>query len=172
MRTIAIVGLVFIPFGTITSVFGSQFFTPRASGAHMDVNPDIWILFAIALPVTIISLAIWIAAERRDNQKHDDNSSKTPGPSHEHTHTNNATSTSHESGHGINSETSLLHIHNYPMRFLELVSGLGSVARSVTTSSGRLTRWGAAATRLRRRRAKPVDDLNAAELGSLPPHAG
>ncbi|KAK4247700.1 hypothetical protein C7999DRAFT_14304 [Corynascus novoguineensis] len=63
VRTISIVGMVFIPFGAITGVFGTQFFTPQAHGQHMDVNPDLWVLFAIAIPVTLFIMAIWQVSE-------------------------------------------------------------------------------------------------------------
>jgi hypothetical protein len=53
---------VFLPFGTITSIFGTQFFTPGSQ--HMDINPDFWVLWVIAIPVTLIILAVWRVTER------------------------------------------------------------------------------------------------------------
>ena len=55
--------MVFIPFEAITGVFGTQFFTPQAHGQHMDVNPDLWVLFTITIPVTLFIIAIWHVSE-------------------------------------------------------------------------------------------------------------
>ncbi|KAK4118233.1 hypothetical protein N657DRAFT_694550 [Parathielavia appendiculata] len=61
VRLISIVGMVFIPFSAITSIFGTQFFTPEAQ--HMNVNPDFWVLWVIAIPMTITILAVWQVSE-------------------------------------------------------------------------------------------------------------
>ncbi|KAL2163775.1 hypothetical protein VTH06DRAFT_5834 [Thermothelomyces fergusii] len=71
MHIISIIGLVFIPFNTITAVFGTQFFTPQADGDHIAVDRDSWILFAISVPVTVFILAIWMAIEHGDSHKPD-----------------------------------------------------------------------------------------------------
>ncbi|KAK3311096.1 uncharacterized protein B0T15DRAFT_520372 [Chaetomium strumarium] len=62
VRLISIVGLVFLPFSTITSIFGTQFFT--SGDQHMSVNPDFWLLWLIAVPVTLLILGVWRAGER------------------------------------------------------------------------------------------------------------
>ena len=73
VRIISLVGMVFIPFSTITSVFGTQFFTsaPDGDGAtaakHMHVSPDFWIMWAIAVPVTVIIVGLWRATEQGTN---------------------------------------------------------------------------------------------------------
>ncbi|KAG7292171.1 hypothetical protein NEMBOFW57_002206 [Staphylotrichum longicolle] len=67
VRLIAIVGLIFIPFGAITAIFGTQFFNSTGDG-HLNLSSDFWILWAIAIPVTVVSLAVWKATERHDNQ--------------------------------------------------------------------------------------------------------
>ncbi len=64
MRLISIVGLVFIPFTAITSVFGTQFFV--AQDEHMAINPDFWVLWVIAIPVTLLILAMWRVTEQDD----------------------------------------------------------------------------------------------------------
>ncbi|KAL2154657.1 hypothetical protein VTH82DRAFT_3333 [Thermothelomyces myriococcoides] len=113
MRAISIVGLVFIPFGTITSIFGTQFFTPAANGRHMSVNPDVWILFVIAIPITLISLAIWVASERNDKYNH--GQSYTHDQNHGH---------GHKQHHNFNLSLglSLSNTYNYIPRLLELLS--------------------------------------------------
>ncbi|EAQ84503.1 hypothetical protein CHGG_08517 [Chaetomium globosum CBS 148.51] len=61
VRLISIVGLVFIPFTAVTSIFGTQFFDYGEQ--HMDVNPDFWILWVIALPLTLVIMTAWRASE-------------------------------------------------------------------------------------------------------------
>ncbi|KAK4234186.1 hypothetical protein C8A03DRAFT_47425 [Achaetomium macrosporum] len=62
VRLISIVGLVFLPFSTITSIFGTQFFS--SGDEHMNVNPDFWLLWLVAVPVTLLILGVWRAGER------------------------------------------------------------------------------------------------------------
>ncbi|KAH8881790.1 hypothetical protein GQ53DRAFT_667085, partial [Thozetella sp. PMI_491] len=64
MRIISIVGTIFIPFSAISSVFGTQFFT--SVGPYMYVNPEFWILWAIAMPITLTVLIIWLVWEQWD----------------------------------------------------------------------------------------------------------
>lgn len=64
VRIISIVGLIFIPFSAASSIFGTQFFSfPDNNEHHMQVNQDIWYLFATAIPVTIGILLLWKASE-------------------------------------------------------------------------------------------------------------
>jgi len=67
MRIIAIVGLFFLPFTAITSIFGTQFFVAvdadEGRSPHMSVNPDIWLLWSTALPITGTIVAGWLAYE-------------------------------------------------------------------------------------------------------------
>lgn len=159
MRAISIVGLVFIPFGTITSIFGTQFFTPAANGRHMSVNPDVWILFVIAIPITLISLAIWVASERNDKYNH--GQSYTHDQNHGH---------GHKQHHNFNLSLglSLSNTYNYIPRLLELLSRLPSITHLRAEKSSLIPRH-AATTPVPGFREKPVDDMNRAELGILPP---
>ncbi len=71
VRIISILGGVFIPFSAVCSVFGTQFFTSVTGNAspfgeetpYMDLNPQFWILWAIALPITLGILTSWFAWE-------------------------------------------------------------------------------------------------------------
>ncbi|SPQ25613.1 f403d8b6-5647-4e1b-8912-a4d8e3583c39 [Thermothielavioides terrestris] len=69
VRLISVVGLVFIPFSAVTSVFGTQFFSPADDGRHMQVSADFWMLWTTALPLTLVILAVWRATERREPLK-------------------------------------------------------------------------------------------------------
>ncbi|KAK4168367.1 hypothetical protein QBC43DRAFT_117290 [Cladorrhinum sp. PSN259] len=67
VRIISIVGLVFIPFSAVSSIFGTQFFSDSAgAGSHMRVSPDFWILWVIALPLTFVIIGLWRWNEYRD----------------------------------------------------------------------------------------------------------
>ncbi|KAK3986193.1 hypothetical protein QBC44DRAFT_248725 [Cladorrhinum sp. PSN332] len=75
VRIISIVGMVFIPFSAVSSIFGTQFFSAApspseegASASHMDVNPDFWILWAIALPLTFFIIGMWRWNEYRNSK--------------------------------------------------------------------------------------------------------
>lgn len=69
VRLISIVGLIFIPFGAITAIFGTQFFNSSGDG-HVSLSSDFWILWVIAIPVTVVSLAVWRATERGGFRRH------------------------------------------------------------------------------------------------------
>jgi hypothetical protein len=69
VRLMSILGLVFIPFSAVTSVFGTQFFSPADDGRHMQVSADFWMLWTTALPLTLVILAVWCATERREPLK-------------------------------------------------------------------------------------------------------
>ena len=56
-------GLIFVPFSAITSIFGTQFFGSSGDG-HMTLSTDFWILWLVAIPLTAVSLAVWRASER------------------------------------------------------------------------------------------------------------
>ncbi|KAK4193996.1 hypothetical protein QBC40DRAFT_291548 [Triangularia verruculosa] len=65
VRIISIVGMVFIPFSAITSIFGTQFFRfpDDVTDHHMKISADFWYLFATAIPVTIAIFGLWKASE-------------------------------------------------------------------------------------------------------------
>ena len=76
MKILSIIGIVFIPLSTVSSIFGTEFFTaivPSTEPASKDelkqgyiyVNPQLWILVAIALPLTLIILTFWLVWERQ-----------------------------------------------------------------------------------------------------------
>ncbi|KAK1757076.1 hypothetical protein QBC47DRAFT_451539 [Echria macrotheca] len=72
VRIISIVGMVFIPFGAVCSIFGTQFFSSADVARHIDLNPDFWMLWAIAVPLTLIILGVWKMVEpwcRSDHRK-------------------------------------------------------------------------------------------------------
>lgn len=52
---------MFIPFTAVTSIFGTQFFDYGEQ--HMTVNPDFWVLWIIAVPLTLVIMTAWRASE-------------------------------------------------------------------------------------------------------------
>ena len=85
MRTIAVVGLAFLPFTAITSIFGTQFFnyvdttTPTESSGpigplsgrsgRLAYSSDFWILWATAIPFTAIFLGSWFISQNWTSAK-------------------------------------------------------------------------------------------------------
>ncbi|KAH8712192.1 hypothetical protein GQ44DRAFT_811700 [Phaeosphaeriaceae sp. PMI808] len=60
MKTIAVTTLIFMPLGTVAGIFGTQFMKLEAeAGDHITVSKDFWLLWAIALPLTIIVTVLW-----------------------------------------------------------------------------------------------------------------
>jgi hypothetical protein len=60
MKTIAVMTLVFMPLSTVASVFGSQFMnTEDEPGHRLTVSQDFWLLWIIAVPLTVVVVIIW-----------------------------------------------------------------------------------------------------------------
>jgi Mg2+ and Co2+ transporter CorA len=60
MKTIAVMTLFFMPLSTIAGVFGTEFIKIEdGPGNHIKVSQDFWLLFLIAVPLTVIVIAIW-----------------------------------------------------------------------------------------------------------------
>jgi len=60
MKSIAITTLVFLPLGTVASIFGTQFMKlDEAAPFHVRVSQDFWLLWVVALPLTAIVFVIW-----------------------------------------------------------------------------------------------------------------
>ncbi|KAJ4987546.1 hypothetical protein SVAN01_07003 [Stagonosporopsis vannaccii] len=60
MKSIAITTLIFLPLGTVASIFGTQFMKlDEAAPFHVRVSQDFWLLWVVALPLTAIVYLIW-----------------------------------------------------------------------------------------------------------------
>jgi Mg2+ and Co2+ transporter CorA len=60
MKTIAIMTLFFMPLGTVAGVFGTEFIKIKdGPGHHIMVSQDFWLLWLIAVPLTIVVIVIW-----------------------------------------------------------------------------------------------------------------
>lgn len=60
MKTIAVVTLLFMPLGTVAAIFGTQLIGMGDDRAHhIVVSRDFWVLWLVAVPVTVVVIGIW-----------------------------------------------------------------------------------------------------------------
>ncbi|KAF2826166.1 hypothetical protein CC86DRAFT_370248 [Ophiobolus disseminans] len=60
MKTIAVMTLIFMPLSTVAGIFGTQFMElDEGPGNHITVSQDFWLLWLIAVPLTILVIVIW-----------------------------------------------------------------------------------------------------------------
>ena len=60
MKTIAVMTLFFMPLGTVASIFGTQFMQIQEEAPyHITVSRDFWLMWLIAIPLTIVVVVIW-----------------------------------------------------------------------------------------------------------------
>ncbi|OCK88216.1 uncharacterized protein K441DRAFT_682026 [Cenococcum geophilum 1.58] len=73
MKTIAIMTLVFLPASTVATIFGMQFFTLSSDeefpAPHFRAHSSIRIFWAIAVPLTVAVLIVWLAWYRYAQRK-------------------------------------------------------------------------------------------------------
>jgi hypothetical protein len=60
MKTVAVMMLIFTPLGTVAAIFGTQLINIEDESSHrMVVSQDFWLLWAVAVPLTIFVVAVW-----------------------------------------------------------------------------------------------------------------
>jgi Mg2+ and Co2+ transporter CorA len=75
MRTISILGIVYLPATFVATLFSMDVFSwPSTSGkgnesSSLTASPSIWVYWAVSVPLTIITILIWVLWSRRENQK-------------------------------------------------------------------------------------------------------
>lgn len=82
MKTLSVLAMIFLPISTISSIFGTQFFTtvttPGSSSSDgvdkptFYVSSQFWLLWAVSLPLTLALLLgwrIWIERFQRKTQR-------------------------------------------------------------------------------------------------------
>jgi O-antigen/teichoic acid export membrane protein len=73
MRTISILGIVFLPGTFVATLFSIGMFTWGGAGGEqpssLAASPSIWIYWAVAVPLTVITFLAWILWSKRENQK-------------------------------------------------------------------------------------------------------
>ncbi|KAF7959731.1 hypothetical protein EAE96_001341 [Botrytis aclada] len=70
MKTIAILGILFLPGTFVASILSTTFFDfQNESGLRAAVSPSFWIYWAITVPVTLIILVFWYLWERKRDER-------------------------------------------------------------------------------------------------------
>ncbi|KAJ5472349.1 hypothetical protein N7530_006350 [Penicillium desertorum] len=72
MRTISVLGIVYLPGTFVATLFSIDMFTWGAGGeqsSSMAASSSIWIYWAVTVPLTIITFLAWILWSKRENQK-------------------------------------------------------------------------------------------------------
>jgi len=69
IKTLAVLGLVFLPSTFIAALFSTAFFT-FDSPASGGVSPQFWIFWVVSVPLTFIVVLIWYAWRRWTVKKH------------------------------------------------------------------------------------------------------
>ncbi|KAK3393292.1 hypothetical protein B0H63DRAFT_15207 [Podospora didyma] len=64
VRVLSVMAMLFLPLGTVASVFSTGFFAQPDDG-ELVVLPKFWMLWAIAIPLTVSVLMGWVLWERR-----------------------------------------------------------------------------------------------------------
>jgi hypothetical protein len=68
MKTLSVLGAVFLPGSFLASVFGMSFFNFEDKG--QPVSTQLWIYFAVTVPITAIIVAAWLIFDRRRETAH------------------------------------------------------------------------------------------------------
>jgi len=73
MKTISILGIVYLPGTFIASLFSIDMFDwGGADGkepSSLTVSRSMWVYWAVTLPLTIATFLVWVLWSRRENQK-------------------------------------------------------------------------------------------------------
>jgi len=79
MRTLSTLAMIFLPISTVSSIFGTQFFTTTTSRdptsdsgtvtSAFVVSQKFWLLWTISIPITVVLLAGWGIWIRRSQVK-------------------------------------------------------------------------------------------------------
>ena len=73
MKTISILGIVYLPGTFVATLFSINAFdwggADGKESSSLTVAPSIWIYFAIAVPLTVVTFLGWILWSKRENQK-------------------------------------------------------------------------------------------------------
>lgn len=73
MKTIAILGIVFLPGTFVATLFSINMFDWGVAGSgttsSLTVSPSMWIYWAITVPLTVLTFVIWVFWSKRENFK-------------------------------------------------------------------------------------------------------
>jgi Mg2+ and Co2+ transporter CorA len=71
MRSIAVVGLVYLPGTFVSGLFGMNFFDfSEESGVQSwKISSKFWVYWAITIPLTLVTILVWVLAFHGDALK-------------------------------------------------------------------------------------------------------
>ncbi|KAE8353248.1 hypothetical protein BDV28DRAFT_133503 [Aspergillus coremiiformis] len=66
VKMLSLVGLVYLPTTIVASFFSTQFVKLNEDGS-MHISPWVWVLVAVAVPLTIVTIFLWVVSVRYSN---------------------------------------------------------------------------------------------------------
>jgi len=67
VRILSLLGIIFVPISTVSTIFSTPFFTSTPSeNEHVVVNPEVWWLCVVALLLTLTMFVVWFVWDRRE----------------------------------------------------------------------------------------------------------
>lgn len=73
VKTISILGIVYLPGTFVATLFGMNMFTWGGAGGNepssLTASPSMWIYWVVTVPLTILTFLVWILWSKRENQK-------------------------------------------------------------------------------------------------------
>jgi len=71
MRSIAVVGLIYLPGTFVSGMFGMNFFDFSEESGHQSwkVSDKLWMYWAITLPLTLVTVIVWVMAFHGESLK-------------------------------------------------------------------------------------------------------
>jgi hypothetical protein len=69
MKTLAVVAMLFLPATSVSSILAMPFFRWNEVGTRDIVNSKLWVYFAVAVPLTLSTIAVWWPWQRNMNLK-------------------------------------------------------------------------------------------------------
>lgn len=70
MKTISLLGAIFLPGAFLASIFSTTFFDFAVPDRGI-VSPQFWIFWAVTIPMTVVIVGIWWVWERGREKKYD-----------------------------------------------------------------------------------------------------
>jgi heme/copper-type cytochrome/quinol oxidase subunit 2 len=71
MKTISLLGAVFLPGAYLASVFSMTFFNFQASDGTPQVSKEFWIYWVVTIPITIVIVGVWYVWEKKREARYD-----------------------------------------------------------------------------------------------------
>ncbi|KAK4220751.1 hypothetical protein QBC38DRAFT_493517 [Podospora fimiseda] len=69
MRSIALLTMIYLPISCVASIFSTALFDWNQPEANRVVSDRVWILFAVAFPLTALTIGIWYFTTARDKKR-------------------------------------------------------------------------------------------------------